>query len=232
MVDYHGRPASVPEHHPCPAQACTEGRHRVTDFEPSRPSGSEATTATAPKRHRAWIAVLVFAVGYVFDQLTKRWVETTMTEGQVTDVLEPLLRWHFIRNPGAAFSIGVEYTWIFTIIQSAVAIFVVVLLFRVRSTLWAVALGGLLGGVLGNLTDRLFRPPGFGVGHVVDFIALPNFAIFNIADSLIVCSMIGIVLLMFRGVQLDGTRETPEKSSGAETTGTGIATGQGRDADS
>ncbi|VXB45652.1 signal peptidase II [Citricoccus sp. K5] len=202
----------------------------MTDIEPSHPAGPEDTTATAPKRHRAWVAVLVFAVGYVFDQLTKRWVESTMTEGQVTDVLAPVLRWHFIRNPGAAFSIGEEHTWIFTIIQSAVAVVVVVLLFRVRSTLWAVALGGLLGGVLGNLTDRLFRPPGFGVGHVVDFIALPNFAIFNIADSLIVCSMIGIVLLMFRGLQLDGTREMPEKAAG--TTEAGKPTGQGRDADS
>ncbi|HEY4615862.1 MAG TPA: signal peptidase II [Citricoccus sp.] len=153
------------------------------------------------------MAVVVLAVGYVADQLTKRWVETTMAEGQVIDVLPPLLRWHFIRNPGAAFSIGEEHTWVFTLIQAGVAVFVAVLLVRVRSTAWALALGGLLGGVLGNLTDRLLRPPAFGVGHVVDFIALPNFAIFNIADSLIVCSMVGIVLLMFTGRRLDGTRE-------------------------
>jgi signal peptidase II len=178
----------------------------VTDTEPTVPANPD--TDRTPRRHRGWIAVLILAVGYVLDQLTKRWVETTMIEGQATDVLPPLLRWHFIRNPGAAFSIGEEHTWVFTIIQAAVAVFVVVLLFRVRSTVWAIALGGLLGGVLGNLTDRLLRPPGFGVGHVVDFIALPNFAIFNIADSLIVCSMIGIVLLMFTGRRLDGTRET------------------------
>jgi signal peptidase II len=178
----------------------------VTDTEPTVPANPDA--GRTPRRHRGWIAVLVLAVGYVLDQLTKRWVETTMTEGQVIDALPPLLRWHFIRNPGAAFSIGEEHTWVFTIIQASVAVFVVVLLFRVRSTAWALALGGLLGGVLGNLTDRLLRPPGFGVGHVVDFIALPNFAIFNIADSLIVCSMIGIVLLMFTGRRIDGTRET------------------------
>lgn len=177
----------------------------MTDIEPTVPAPPGA--GRPPRRHRGWIAVLVLAVGYVLDQLTKRWVETTMTEGQVIDVLPPLLRWHFIRNPGAAFSIGEEHTWVFTIIQAAVAVFVVVLLFRVRSSAWALALGGLLGGVLGNLTDRLLRPPGFGVGHVVDFIALPNFAIFNIADSLIVCSMIGIVLLMFTGRRLDGTLE-------------------------
>ncbi|MFC7402167.1 signal peptidase II [Citricoccus sp. GCM10030269] len=186
----------------------------MTEIEPSRPVGRHDASATAPpplrSRRRAWISVLVFAAGYVADQLTKWWVETTMTEGQVTDVLPPVLRWHFIRNPGAAFSIGEEHTWVFTIIQAAVVAFVVVQLFRVRSSLWAVALGGLLGGVLGNLTDRLMRPPGFGVGHVVDFIALPNFAIFNIADSLIVCSMIGIVLLMFTGLRLDGTREGGE----------------------
>ncbi|MBB5749179.1 MULTISPECIES: signal peptidase II [Micrococcaceae] len=177
----------------------------MTDTEPTVPAHPDAERT--PRRRRGWIAVLVLAVGYVLDQLTKRWVETTMAEGQVIDVLPPLLRWHFIRNPGAAFSIGEDHTWVFTIIQAAVAVFVVVLLFRVRSTAWALALGGLLGGVLGNLTDRLLRPPAFGVGHVVDFIALPNFAIFNIADSLIVCSMIGIVLLMFTGRRLDGTRE-------------------------
>ncbi|MCY1159692.1 MAG: lspA [Citricoccus sp.] len=178
----------------------------MTDTEPTVPANPDA--GRTPRRRCGWIAVLVLAVGYVLDQLTKRWVETTMTEGQVIDVLPPLLRWHFIRNPGAAFSIGEEHTWVFTVIQAAVAVFVVVLLFRVRSTAWALALGGLLGGVLGNLTDRLLRPPSFGVGHVVDFIALPNFAIFNIADSLIVCSMFGIVLLMFTGRRLDGTRET------------------------
>lgn len=182
--------------------------------EPSRAEGQQDGSLSGPKRRRVWIAALVFAVGYIADQLTKWWVETTMTEGQVTDVLAPLLRWHFIRNPGAAFSIGEDHTWVFTIIQSSVAIFVVVLLFRVRSTAWALALGGLLGGVLGNVTDRLLRPPGFGVGHVVDFIALPNFAIFNIADSLIVCSMIGIVLLMFTGYRIDGTREVSGKESG------------------
>ncbi|QCU77846.1 signal peptidase II [Citricoccus sp. SGAir0253] len=180
----------------------------MTDTEPDVPASRDAVAA--PRRHRGWIAVLVLAVGYVLDQLTKRWVETTMVEGQVIDVLAPLLRWHFIRNPGAAFSIGEEHTWVFTLIQAGVAVFVAVLLFRVRSTAWALALGGLLGGVLGNLTDRLLRPPGFGVGHVVDFVALPNFAIFNVADSLIVCSMAGIVLLMFTGRRLDGTRESAD----------------------
>lgn len=176
---------------------------------PDSPQAPASADQPAQQRGRrwAWVSLIVLVLGYAADQLTKLWVESTMTLGQVTDVLPPLLRWHYILNPGAAFSIGEEHTWVFTLIQSVVAVVVIVQIIRVRSLAWAVALGGLLGGVLGNLTDRLFRPPGFGVGHVVDFIALPNFAIFNIADSLIVCSIIGIVLLMFTGRRLDGTRE-------------------------
>lgn len=157
-----------------------------------------------------WLALIPFIPGLVADQITKWIVVDTMTEGEKIAVLPPLLHWHFIRNPGAAFSIGQDYTWIFTILQAAAAIVVTVLLFRVRSKVWAVAFGALLAGVLGNLIDRLFREPSFGMGHVVDFIALPNFAIFNIADSLIVCSMIGIALLVLTGRHLDGSRDAPK----------------------
>ena len=78
---------------------------------------------------------------------------------------------------------------------------------RVRDPWWAVGLGLVLGGTLGNLTDRLFRPPAFGRGHVVDMISVPHFAIFNVADSFIVCSVIGVALLVMTGRRLDGTRE-------------------------
>lgn len=158
-----------------------------------------------------WLALIPFVIGLTADQITKWIVVDTMTEGEKIAVIPPLLHWHFIRNPGAAFSIGQDYTWIFTILQAVAAVVVTVLLFKVRSKIWAVALGSLLAGVLGNLIDRLFREPSFGMGHVVDFIALPNFAIFNIADSLIVCSMIGIALLVLTGRQLDGSRETSTK---------------------
>ena len=153
------------------------------------------------------MAVLVLVLGYAADQLTKWWVESTMELGQITDVLPPLLRWHYILNPGAAFSIGEDHTWVFTIIQAVVAVAALVGIARVRSTPWALALGGLAGGVLGNLTDRLFRPPAFGRGHVVDMISVPHFAIFNVADSFIVCSVIGVALLVMTGRRLDGTRE-------------------------
>ena len=147
---------------------------------------------------------------YVFDQLTKLWVTGNMTEGERIPVLPPLLHWYYIRNSGAAFSIGENVTWVFTIIMTAVSIAILLQLRKLGSIWWALALGLLLGGALGNLTDRLFREPSFAMGHVVDFIQLPNFAIFNIADSAVVSSVVIICLLTLRGISLDGSRLTKD----------------------
>lgn len=157
---------------------------------------------------RVVLSGLALAVlAYLIDQGTKLWVERTMELGESTVVVPGLLRWYYILNPGAAFSIGTDVTWVFTIVQAAVAVIALVSLLRARSWAWGLALGGLLGGVLGNLTDRLLRPPSFGQGHVVDMISVPNFAVFNVADSFIVCSIIGLCLLMMTGRNLDGTRD-------------------------
>ncbi|WP_309080128.1 signal peptidase II [Zhihengliuella sp.] len=153
------------------------------------------------------VAAAVFTIAVVLDQTTKAVVESTMSLGQKIPVIDPVLSWHYILNPGAAFSIGTDVTWIFTILQAAVVVYVATLLRKVRHLPWALALGGVAGGAAGNLIDRLFREPSFGMGHVVDFIALPDFAVFNVADSFVVCSMIGVCLLIFRGVNLDGSRE-------------------------
>ena len=166
------------------------------------------------KKALVLVTVVLAVVALVIDQGTKRIVETNMYEGQVIDVWPPFLRWYYIRNSGAAFSMGESVTWIFTLIQGAVLLYVAIFLVRkIGSWRWALALGGLMGGVAGNLTDRLFRPPSFGHGHVVDFIALPNFAIFNVADIFIVCSMIGICLLLFTGHEVNGTRATHDKKA-------------------
>ena len=161
------------------------------------------------------------AFAYGLDLLTKTWVLRSMSEGDVIPVLPPLLHWHFIRNSGAAFSIGEDYTWVFTIIMTVVAAGIIFYARRIRSIWWSIALGFLLGGVLGNLTDRLFREPGFGVGHVVDFIALPNFAIFNIADSAIVGSVILWCLLTLRGVGMDGRRVADGEARSGKGQGSG-----------
>lgn len=162
------------------------------------------------QRHRVSAALVAVSLGIAvfgagLDQLTKVLVQANMQLGESIDVFGSFLQWRYILNSGAAFSIGTSVTWIFTIIMAVVVIYILTLLRKVRSRLWAVALGGLLAGASGNLIDRLFRAPSFGMGHVVDFIAVPHFAIFNVADSFVVCSMIGICLLLFRGVGLDGT---------------------------
>lgn len=160
------------------------------------------------------------------DQLAKYLALENLPYQEPVEVLGDFLSFYLTRNPGAAFSLGEEVTWIFTIALAAVAVVIGWLAARrVRSRLWAVALGLLLGGVLGNLTDRLFRDPGFGVGHVVDFINTPwmwffpgmSPAIYNVADIFIVCDMIAIALLVLVGVHMDGTRDHGRKDEDDET---------------
>lgn len=166
----------------------------------------------------AVLAVLVLAA----DQFTKHLALENLPYEQPVPVIGDFLIFYLVRNPGAAFSLGEEVTWIFTIALAAVAIVIVWLAAtRIRSRLWAVALGLLLGGVLGNLTDRLLREPGFPVGHVIDFINTPWMmpAIYNVADIFIVSMMIAVALLVLVGLQFDGTRET-RKSAVADGTTT------------
>ncbi len=148
---------------------------------------------------------------YLVDQIAKVLVVSNLYEGQQIEVLGQLLQFHFVKNAGAAFSIGSGSTWIFSIVGVGVLGFVIWYAPRIRSTAWAVLFGLLLGGLLGNLTDRLFREPGFGVGHVVDFLQIPLLpAIFNLADVAIVSSMALFLILTLRGVGLDGRHARDE----------------------
>ncbi|MBP2435985.1 signal peptidase II [Microbacterium amylolyticum] len=166
----------------------------------------------------ALLAIVVLAA----DQVTKYIAVEHLTERETVPVLGEALQWLLIYNPGAAFSMGEGVTWIFTIAPAVVVTVIVFLaITRVRSRLWSVTLGLLLGGVLGNLTDRLFREPGFGHGHVVDFILTPwmwfwtNPAIYNVADIFIVSSMVGVAILIITGLNLDGSREPKKAETGA-----------------
>jgi signal peptidase II len=165
---------------------------------------------------RALIALaLVAVVAYSLDQVSKFLIVGNLTEGQQVKAIGELLQFHFVRNSGAAFSLASGSTWIFSIAASAVTIFILGFARRIRSVGWAVLFGMLLGGTTGNLTDRLFREPGFGVGHVIDFIQVQGFpAIFNIADSFIVASMGLFIILTIRGVGLDG-RRIPDRKTGS-----------------
>ncbi|MBK0421500.1 signal peptidase II [Leucobacter sp. CSA2] len=154
--------------------------------------------------------LLIAGVVFAADQLVKNWVVTHLTEGETVPVFGEFLRWHFVRNPGAAFSLASGSTWIFTTLAAVVVVVILWQIRRLRSLPWALFLGLLLGGVLGNLTDRLTREPGFPEGHVIDFISTPwmwlgfNEAIYNIADIGIVTGMIVFVLINVLGLPIDG----------------------------
>ncbi|PPG28541.1 signal peptidase II [Rathayibacter sp. AY2B9] len=151
------------------------------------------------------VALAVFAI----DQTAKFLVTTNLTLGEDVHVLGDVLILHYVKNPGAAFSLASGSTWIFSIIAACVVVAVIWFSRRIRSTAWGVFFGLLLGGTLGNLFDRLFREPSFGLGHVVDFLFTPWLlpAIYNVADIAICTAMALFVLLSVRGVGLDGTRE-------------------------
>lgn len=177
---------------------------------------SMPSPAAAPATHRRaflWLLLGLAAFAYACDQLTKWWVSSTMELGQQTPVIPGVLQWYHILNSGAAFSIGENFTWVFTIIMAAVAVAIVVMARRITSAWWAIGLGLVLGGALGNLTDRLFRPPSFGMGHVVDFISFPNFAIFNMADMAVVGGVITICILTLLGIGMDGSRQGGKESA-------------------
>ncbi|HWS59213.1 MAG TPA: signal peptidase II, partial [Actinotalea sp.] len=142
----------------------------------------------------------------VLDQLTKAWALSRLTAGERVPVLGDLLGLELLFNPGAALGIATGMTWIFVVAALGVTVVVLRIAHRLGSLGWALALGLLLGGALGNLIDRLTRPPGFGQGHVVDFIAYGDLFVGNVADIAIVAAAGLVMLLTLRGIGLDGTR--------------------------
>ena len=115
-----------------------------------------------------------------------------------------------VRNGGAAFNIGTSITIVFTAIAAGVIIYILRAARNLRSIGWAISLGLLLGGATGNLVDRIFRAPGPFRGDVVDWIELPHWPVFNLADSAIICGGVLFVLLALRGIRLDGARTVRE----------------------
>ena len=150
-------------------------------------------------------ALLVILV----DLATKVWAVARLENQSDIKLIGDFLKFSFVRNPGAAFSFGTNVTWVFTLIAIAVSIAILVISRTVTNKPWAIALGGLLGGAVGNLIDRIFRSPDVFRGHVVDFISIPNYPMFNISDSAVVLSAIAMVLLSFRGVEYQTPNALP-----------------------
>ena len=147
------------------------------------------------------------ALAYAADLASKQWALASLADGDV-EVLGDWLTLHLTFNPGAAFSTGTGFTIVFTCLAMVAVAVVLWLSRRLASTGWALALGFLLGGVGGNLTDRIVREPEPFHGHVVDFLMLPNWPVFNVADICINVAAGLIILQTFRGVALDGSRDS------------------------
>ena len=182
-------------------------------------SESEPIAASERARPRigAIVLVLGLAVGILaLDQLAKWLVVSNLEEGVRVDVIGWFFGLTFVRNPGAAFSLGVGATWIFALIAVAVAVFIIVFARRIKSLAWATVFGMLLGGTLGNLADRLLREPGFGRGAVIDFFQIWGLPfIFNVADVAITFSVVLLVILTIAGIGLDGRRSRGRLASDA-----------------
>ncbi len=168
-----------------------------------------SSRANWPNWHRRSLVTL-FCVAFgvwALDAATKSLVVADAAH-LPKQVLGSWLQIVYTRNPGAAFSLGTGQTILFSLVAVAVVVVIVRTAPRLASVGWAIALGGLLGGALGNLTDRVFRAPGPLRGSVVDWIQVPHYPVFNLADSAIVCSAVLMVVLSLRGVALDGSRPT------------------------
>jgi signal peptidase II len=164
------------------------------------------------RRPRA-VAILagVALVALLADLVTKHLALAALTDREPVRLLGGAVYLSLTRNSGAAWSIGADHTWIFPLITIGVVGWIVWMALRLRSLPWAICLGLVLGGALGNLVDRIFRAPAPFHGHVVDMISLFDpygqvWPVFNLADSSLVCGVLLAMVLELTGRQRDGRR--------------------------
>ncbi|KQU30580.1 hypothetical protein ASG69_06150 [Rhodococcus sp. Leaf225] len=186
----------------------------VTDLEnPDRPLA---------RRTRRLFAVA--AVVLALDLLTKIVAVAVIEPGRPIEIIGDTVTLRMVRNAGAAFSMATGMTWLLTLVAVAVVVGVIRIGRTLRSGWWAVGLGLVLGGALGNLIDRFFRSPGPLQGHVVDFVSIGWWPVFNVADSSIVCGAVLLVIITLFGIEPDGTRRADDKGDDPAVTESAAAT--------
>jgi signal peptidase II len=176
----------------------------------SLPAGQDG-----PPRRRVRLLITVAGVILVTDVITKVIAVELLTPGRPVPIIGDTVTWTLVRNSGAAFSMATGYTWVLTLIASAVVAGIIWMGRRLVSPWWAVGLGMILGGALGNLVDRFFRSPGPLRGHVVDFLSIGWWPVFNVADPAVVGGAILLVILSLRGYDFDAPgRRAPDRPAG------------------
>jgi signal peptidase II len=176
------------------------------------------TEAPAPRR-RLNLLLLVAAVVLALDIITKVLAVRLLVPGQPVPIIGDTVTWTLVRNSGAAFSMATGYTWMLTLIATGVVLGIVWMGRRLVSPGWAVGLGMILGGAMGNLVDRFFRSPGPLQGHVVDFLSVGWWPVFNVADPSVVGGAILLVTLSALGFDFDtvGRRRPGDELDSADT---------------
>ena len=179
----------------------SQGRASLTPA-PSQEAGLEEVSTTFERRSRCSKVIAGLALSLLaLDQASKFWAVTSLESRGSINILGSFLKLNHTTNSGAAFNIGSNFTIFLTVFAIIVSAGLIIFAGKIVEIRWAVGFGGLLGGVLGNLTDRIFREPQFLHGHVVDFIQLPNWPIFNIADIAITTSGFWIAYLLMRDIK-------------------------------
>ncbi|MFG1882152.1 signal peptidase II [Micromonospora sp. NPDC049102] len=190
----------------------------MTAAPPAEPGRTDPDGGKARPRAVAILAGVAL-VALLADLVTKHLALAGLTDREPVRILGGLIYLSLTRNSGAAWSIGADYTWVFPLITIGVVGWIVWMALRLRSLPWAISLGLVLGGALGNLTDRIFRAPAPFHGHVVDMISVfgpygEYFPVFNLADSSLVCGVVLAVLLELTGRQRDGRRAGGDGATG------------------
>ncbi|HEV7583339.1 MAG TPA: signal peptidase II [Mycobacterium sp.] len=174
----------------------------VTSAEEAGTSG-EVRESEAPAPRRLRLLLSVAAVVLALDIVTKVLAVKLLPPGQPVSIIGDTVTWTLVRNSGAAFSMATGYTWMLTLIATGVVIGIFWMGRRLVSPWWAVGLGMILGGATGNLVDRFFRAPGPLRGHVVDFLSVGWWPVFNVADPSVVGGAILLVVLSVFGFDFD-----------------------------
>jgi len=174
---------------------------------------SAAAGPQEPPQRRLRLLLSVAAVVLTLDIVTKVLAVRLLPPGQPVSIIGDTVTWTLVRNSGAAFSMGTGYTWLLTVIATVVVVGIFWMGRRLVSPWWAVGLGMILGGAMGNLVDRFFRAPGPLRGHVVDFFSVGWWPVFNVADPSVVGGAILLVVLSIFGYDFDtvGRRKADQR---------------------